>query len=125
MSIFQIKVMKIKRQKKVQRILNFFKHNFGHRPPYQLLLDGTFCNACLEMKVNIKEQLPKYLGEVKLLTTQCCILELEKLLALDGKLFGACSILKQFQIHKCGHEKDPKPANKCLRSMLQDKNPNR
>lgn len=39
--------MKIKRQKKVQRTLNFFKHNFGHRPPFQLLIDGTFCQACL------------------------------------------------------------------------------
>jgi hypothetical protein len=31
------------------------------------------------MKINIRDQLPKYLGEVKLLTTKCCILEVEKL----------------------------------------------
>ena len=31
------------------------------------------------MKINIRDQLPKYLGEVKLLTTKCCILEAEKL----------------------------------------------
>ena len=135
--------MKIKRQKKVARILNFFKHNFGHRAPYQLLLDGTFCQACLTEKVhfvisdrepknkklflflqvNIKEQLPKYLdSETKILTTQCCIKEMEK---LGPPLYGALKILKQFPVHKCGHDKDPKPAIKCLRSMLGDNNPNR
>ena len=60
--------MKIKRQKKVQRILDFYKHNFGHFPPYQILLDGTFAMACLKMQINIKEQMPKYIGqEVKIL----------------------------------------------------------
>ena len=77
------------------------------------------------MKVNIKDQLPKYLGEVKLLTTQCCILEMEKLMQTEGTLFGAMSILKQFPIHKCGHEKEPKPAQKCLKSMLKENNPQR
>ena len=114
--------MKIKRQKTVNRILSFFKHNFGHHPPYQLLLDGTFCQACLSMKVNIKEQLPKYLGDVKLLTTKCCIQEVEK---LGPELFGATVILKQFAVHKCGHDDEPKPASKCIKSMLGAKNENR
>jgi len=114
--------MKIKRQKKAQKILNFFKHNFGHRPPYQLLLDGTFCQACLTAKVNIKDQLPKYLGEVKLLTTKCCIQEIEK---LGPALFGAGVILKQFAVHKCGHDDEPKPAAKCIKSMLGTGNPSR
>lgn len=105
------------------RILNFFKHNYGHHPPYQLLLDGTFAQACLQMKVNIREQLPKYLNaETKILTTQCCIQEIEK---LGSSLSGATSILKQFPIHQCGHDKEPKPAAKCLKSMLKDTNPNR
>lgn len=51
--------MKIKRQKKVTKILNFFKNNFGLRPPYLVLLDGTFCAGCLSAKVNIRDQLPK------------------------------------------------------------------
>ena len=115
--------MKIKRQKKVQRILDFFKNNFGHRPPYQMLIDGTFTNACLEMKVNIKEQMPKYIGqEVKLLTTKCAILEAEM---LGPAVFGATIILKQFAIHQCGHDKEHKPAAKCLKSMLKENNPQR
>ena len=107
--------MKVKRQKKVGRILSFFKHNYGHHPPYQVLIDGTFCQACLKMKVNIKEQLPKYIGEVKLLTTKCCIQECEK---LGPELSGATAILKQFPIHKCGHD-PPKSARTCLQSMIK------
>lgn len=76
----------------------------------------------LQMKVNIREQLPKYLGEVKLLTTKCCILESEK---LGSPLFGATLILKQFAVHKCGHDQEAKPAMKCLKSMLGTNNPGR
>lgn len=54
-----ISEMKIKRAKKVSKILEFFRNNFGFRAPYLVLIDGTFCAACLEGKVNIKEQLPK------------------------------------------------------------------
>ena len=115
--------MKIKRQKKVQRILDFYKHNFGHFPPYQMLLDGTFAMACLKMQINIKEQMPKYIGqEVKILTTKCAIAEAEK---LGPELFGATKILKQFAIHKCGHEEEPQPALKCLRSMVKEENSQR
>jgi U3 small nucleolar RNA-associated protein 23 len=74
------------------------------------------------MKINIRDQLPKYLGEVKLLTTKCCILEVEK---LGPNVSGAAMILKQFPVHKCGHEDAPKPAFKCLRSMLKENNPQR
>ena len=58
--------------------------------------------------MNIRDQLPKYLGEVKLLTTKCCIMECEK---LGSEIFGATVILKQFGIHKCGHDSE---VNICL-----------
>jgi hypothetical protein len=38
---------------------------------------------------------------------------------------GALSICKQFAVHKCGHEKKPVPASKCLESMITNNNPNR
>lgn len=41
--------MKIKRYKKVNRRLNFYNNNFGFRQPYQLLIDGTFCLAALNV----------------------------------------------------------------------------
>ena len=71
----------------------------------------------------IKEQMPKYIGqEVKILTTKCAIVETEK---LGPELFGASKILKQFAIHKCGHEEEPVPALKCLRSMVKEENSQR
>ena len=50
-SLFCIFQMKVKRQSKVKKILNFYKHNFGHHPPYQLLIDGTFTQACLKVRL--------------------------------------------------------------------------
>ena len=70
--------MKVKRQKHVRRILNFYRNNFGHAAPFNVLVDGTFCKAALVSKVNISEQIPKYLdAEVKLFTTKCTLAECE------------------------------------------------
>lgn len=62
--------MKIKRQKQAKSTISFYKYNFNFREPYQILIDGTFSLAALKNKIQIKEQLPKYLmGEVQLCTT--------------------------------------------------------
>ena len=72
--------MKGKRQKHQRKCLTFYQKNFGHKPPYKLLIDGTFCKAALKFKVNIMEQMPKYLeAEVRYFTTKCCIAECEAL----------------------------------------------
>uniref|UniRef100_A0A8C2LG73 UTP23 small subunit processome component n=1 Tax=Cricetulus griseus TaxID=10029 RepID=A0A8C2LG73_CRIGR len=39
--------MKITRQKHAKKHLGFFRNHFGVREPYQILLDGTFCQAAL------------------------------------------------------------------------------
>ncbi|XP_015610300.1 rRNA-processing protein UTP23 homolog [Cephus cinctus] len=115
--------MKISRHKKVQKNLAFYVNNFKFRQPYQVLIDGTFSFAALQNKFNIQDQLPKYLqAETKLLSTQCVILETEK---LGSKVFGAMLIVKQFAVHKCGHEKQPVSGSKCLLSMLGKENPSR
>ncbi|RZC40389.1 Fcf1 domain containing protein [Asbolus verrucosus] len=114
--------MKIKRYKKVNKHLNFYVNNFGFRQPYQVLLDGTFCFAALNNKINIADNIPRYLqGEVKLLTTQCAIIEMEN---LGPKLGGALIVLKKHAVHKCGHEGKPVPASHCLSSMLGKQNQN-
>ena len=60
--------------------MSFFRNNFGFRVPYQVLIDGPFCLAALEGQVRVAEQLPKYFQcELKLLTTMCVIVEMEKL----------------------------------------------
>ncbi|KAJ8686593.1 hypothetical protein QAD02_022387 [Eretmocerus hayati] len=115
--------MKIQRLKKVQKNLGFFVNNFKFRQPYQVLIDGTFSHAALENKFNIQDQMAKYFqAEVKLLTTQCVIMETEK---LGPKLYGAMLIVKQYAVHKCGHEKNPVSGSKCLRSMVGKDNSSR
>ena len=80
--------MKGKRQKLRKKTLLFYKNYFGFKPPYSVLLDGTFCKAALQTKINIMEQLPKYLdAEVKYFTTSCVLGECEAL----GKYL--CSLL--------------------------------
>lgn len=37
--------MKINRHKKLNKILNFFQTHYQYHAPYQILIDGTFCEA--------------------------------------------------------------------------------
>ncbi len=84
--------MKVKRQKRVRKLISFYSTNYGLRAPYKVLVDGTFCKAALKFKVNISEQLSKYVeGEVQLSTTNCVLAECESL----GKLTGALQIWKR------------------------------
>ncbi|XP_061738060.1 rRNA-processing protein UTP23 homolog [Nerophis ophidion] len=113
--------MKIKRQKQAKKTLSFYKYNFSFREPYQVLIDGTFCQAALKNKIQIKEQIPKYLmGEVQLCTTNCALKELE---TLGKELYGARVILQRYQVRRCPHFKNPVPASECLLSMLEETNP--
>ncbi|XP_034099733.1 rRNA-processing protein UTP23 homolog [Drosophila nasuta] len=110
--------MKISRFKKSHKTLVFFASNFDYREPYQVLVDATFCQAALQHKIGIEEQIRKYFQcNVKLLTTQCVILEAE---ALGAPLTGATTIVKQFHVHKCGHEGKPVAAAECIKSMTKD-----
>nr|XP_022316011.1 zinc transporter 7-like [Crassostrea virginica] len=104
--------MGIKRQKQVRKSLAFYKKNFGYSPPYYVLVDGTFCRAALKQKINIREQLPKYLeAEVNICTTQCILDECE---AFGSVLYGPFKILQQYQKAPCGHSKSIKGADKCI-----------
>lgn len=140
--------MKINRYKKVHKILQFYCNNFGFRKPYQVLLDGTLCFAALKNKIDIQDQFPKYLGkiilldilflqnilfsfnmvlvfsegDVKLLTTPCIVLEVEK---LGSELFGVSLIIKKFPAHQCGHSKSPVSGSQCILDMIGDKNSSR
>ncbi|KAH8305525.1 hypothetical protein KR018_002747 [Drosophila ironensis] len=110
--------MKISRFKKSHKTLVYFATNFDYREPYQVLIDATFCQAALQHKIGIDEQIRKYFQcPAKLLTTQCVILEAE---ALGAPLTGATSIVKRFHVHKCGHEGKPVGAAECIKSMTKD-----
>ncbi|KAL5016847.1 hypothetical protein ScPMuIL_006436 [Solemya velum] len=108
--------MKVKRQKHVRKVIIFYRNNFGLQPPYKILIDGTFCKAALHFKLNISEQLPKYLdSEVVFYTTNCVLAECESFGTL---LYGPLKVLRQFKVHPCKH-KSPVLAYKCLLSLLK------
>ncbi|XP_025414556.1 rRNA-processing protein UTP23 homolog [Sipha flava] len=110
--------MRLKRHQKAERNINFYCINFGFRKPFQVLVDGTFCMASAQNRVQLRDNIPKYLGgEVKFLTTQCVVLETE---ALGAAVRPAMHIVKNFGIHKCGHEKKPISGANCLISMTKD-----
>ncbi|PKK34362.1 hypothetical protein A306_00001253 [Columba livia] len=101
--------------------MGFYKHNFHFREPFQVLLDGTFCQAALRNKIQIREQLPGYLGgAVQFCTTRCVLKELE---SLGKALYGAKLIAQRFEVRNCSHHKDPVSGSVCLLSMIEDGNP--
>lgn len=108
--------MKVKRYKHVKKVLSFYRNNFALRPPYVIVLDGTFCKAALKFQVNISDQLPKYLdSEVKLCTTKCVLSECE---ALGSLLYGPLKVLQQCRVWPCGHG-NPVTATKCLSKLAK------
>lgn len=109
--------MKVKRLKRAARVLTFYRYNFGYHPPHSVLLDGTFCQAALQNKINLREQMPKYLAEpqVEMFTTECVMNELKQL----GKpLHGAFVICEQFRISKCPH-KPMRTAAECIAHLAR------
>ncbi|XP_032849447.2 rRNA-processing protein UTP23 homolog [Tyto alba] len=113
--------MKLRRQKHAKRNMGFYRHNFHFREPFQVLLDGTFCQAALRNKIQIREQLPGYLaGATQLCTTRCVLKELE---SLGKALYGAKLIAQRFQVRNCSHHKDPVSGSACLLSMIEEGNP--
>lgn len=50
------------------------------------------------------------------MTTACIIIETD---SLGPKLVGTAKVLKDFRVHKCGHEKNPLSASNCIKSICK------
>ncbi|KAL3990075.1 Fcf1 family protein [Acanthocheilonema viteae] len=108
--------MKVKRYKRAKRIISIYRHNFSLGPPYKVLLDGTFAMAALKNKINLREQMPKYLNaEVDIRVTSCVLKELEK---LGSTLYGALHVCKQFDVESCPHQ-PVRTAVECIKHMAR------
>jgi len=106
--------MKGKRYKLVKRALHFYTNNYGFKVPYSVLIDGTFCKSALHFKINIRDQLPKFLdAEIRLCTTNCCI---EECKMLGPLLYGSLKVIEQFECIPCGHT-NPISASLCLEKL--------
>ena len=111
--------MKYKRKKQAKRVLQLLRTTFNFHEPFQILIDGTFCQSALEHKINIREQLSNYLSaSVKLFTTKCALKEIDFL----GEPFrGGLHILKQYKCLKCSHETVNGIAD-CFLSLIGEEN---
>ncbi|XP_060077277.1 rRNA-processing protein UTP23 homolog [Ylistrum balloti] len=109
-----------KRQKRVRKLISFYKNNFGLETPYNILVDGTFSKSALTFKVNISDQMPRYLeGEVNVITTECIK---EECAAFGTLLYGPLKILQQFKVQQCKHKKPVKAAT-CIQSIVNKSPP--
>ncbi|OAF66999.1 COG complex subunit 3 [Intoshia linei] len=109
--------MTLKRQKNVKNILKYYETVCKLKPPYHILVDGTFCSIALKNKVDLYEQIPRYFkAQVHLYTTKCIISECKNF----GKMMnGVVKILEQFVILDCSHDKNVTyPAVNCLKYSI-------
>ena len=69
--------MRVLRQKHIKKVMRFFNVAFGVRPPYKIVLDGTFIHSMVKNKLPLAETLAKLLAaEVQVFTTRFVIAEL-------------------------------------------------
>eukprot|EP00041_Stephanoeca_diplocostata_P009579 m.148184 g.148184 ORF g.148184 m.148184 type:complete len:228 (+) comp17798_c0_seq1:248-931(+) len=107
--------MKVKRLKRARKLLQLYTSSFGFREPFQILVDGTFCQAALETKTHLQEQIPAYLSvKVTLLTTGCIISEID---SLGDDLRGAKLVAKRLERHKCRCPADA-TAEECILARI-------
>jgi len=88
----------------------FFKMNYGFYPPYTVLVDPQFMEACHQKKVNIERMLPKILnGKVRICVTSC----IKNIINNEG------IDIPKLSIHKCGHQTHLS-AEECLLAVIED-----
>ncbi|GMT04782.1 hypothetical protein PENTCL1PPCAC_26956 [Pristionchus entomophagus] len=108
--------MKQTRLRKAAKILSKYKYNFGFNPPYQVIIDGTYALEARKEKINLAEQLPKYLGApVEIYTTKCC---LDELIKLGPLAYGGLNIAKLQLVADCPHN-PPRRADQCLAHLAR------
>ena len=107
--------MKYKRKKQAKRVLQLLKTTFNFHEPFQIVIDGTFCQSALEHKINIRDQLSNYLSAtVRLFTTECAVNEIN---SLGDSFKGGLFIIKQYKYLKCNHANRNSTAE-CFLSLI-------
>ncbi|KAK9761482.1 hypothetical protein K7432_013596 [Basidiobolus ranarum] len=112
--------MKAKRQKQYKKCMQIYQNTFGFREPYQVIVDGNFCQAALDSRTNLKEQLPKtLLGQAKPMYTLCGLAEIR---AKGEEFLGTVIALKRYEKRRCPH-KTPLTSAECLAEIIGEDNP--
>ena len=108
--------MKVKQGKKTRKSMAMYQHVFGFRTPYRVLCDGNFLQAALDMKLFVKDLLPKtLLGPCVPVVSKCIRGELQQ---LGDAVSGASLVAKRFECVRCTCEKK-KGGGHSARSCIQ------
>lgn len=112
--------MRLKKHKRAKKLLQNYIQHFAFREPFRIVVDGTFCQAALETRTNLKEDIPSYLGvPATLVTTKCVV---DELVALGEDFRGAKLVAKRCEIKKCGHYDVSVSADQCIAKFIGPKN---
>lgn len=99
-----------------RKILSFYRVNFGHEPPYQVLVDGNTIQTSLSKDLYIKQSLPQLLGApTHIVVTSCIVKELR---SKGADYSGATLFAKRATRLECTHE-GRLPESECISSRLK------
>ncbi|KAJ7318078.1 Fcf1-domain-containing protein [Mycena albidolilacea] len=111
--------MRQKRAKAYRKLMALYSMSSGFRQPYQVLVDSEMCKDATERKIELLKQLTVILqGNVKPMSTQCCIHELY---LLGKSQQPAVDLAKTFERRKCNHC-EVIPGDECLASVVGETN---
>jgi U3 small nucleolar RNA-associated protein 23 len=70
--------MRVKRQKKYKKYINFYKVVYKFHPPYKIMVDGNFFHNAVSNGFNLKDTFFQLINDTPLLVmTKCVMRELE------------------------------------------------
>ena len=97
------------KRKKEKRSLTFYRVAFGLTPAFRVLVHPEVIRQCIGQQINLREQLPKVLGEAAVpSTTKCIIHYLRASEEMDH--LGSAVMARKFNMVSCSHQKVKKLA---------------
>eukprot|EP00127_Corallochytrium_limacisporum_P004453 Clim_evm7s164 gene=Clim_evmTU7s164 len=112
--------MRVTRRKHARKHIQYYKLHHDFREPFQVIVDGTFAEVALKCRIQIAEQMPKYLSaKVKLFTTRCVQKEVA---SLGPQFSGARAILKHFEFLHCRHKDSNVSPKECIDALVSNGN---
>jgi U3 small nucleolar RNA-associated protein 23 len=120
--------MRYLRAKGIRKALRQFHFLCGIKPPYRVLIDGNFLAMCLQMKVDLRERLPKFLQvkahELEYYIPRAAVNELE---LLGDAMREAVDLAKSFRVvepreYGAGASAETLDVTTVIRSLIGERN---
>lgn len=119
--------MKGKKYKRSQHCMQtVYASHFSFHPPYQVLVDASFCVSSLKHKIVPRDQLSVVLGGMaKPMISSCTLEELRKLAAKsrDEEESGAVFVGRRMEQRHCRHS-PVQSSEECIKELIGADNPN-